>query len=117
MVALAPSPAFGDMLRDHLHEEGYGRALVTASRKEIVEYLQQPNLGVLLIDGNLGPLEGLQFITQLKAANPNLPPIVLAVEEASTAIVLAAHRNGVAQILIKPYSLDGNLTELLNQLI
>jgi hypothetical protein len=39
----------------------------------------------------------------------------MAVEEASTAIVLAAHRNGVSQIVVKPYSLDTAFSELLGQ--
>jgi DNA-binding response OmpR family regulator len=116
-VALAASPAAGDMLKDHLQEEGYGRVLVTASQKDLFDLLQQPNLGILLIDGNLSTLNGLALANQLRAAFPALPPVVLAVEDASTAIVLAAHRAGISQILVKPYSLDSALTDLMDQLI
>jgi CheY-like chemotaxis protein len=115
VVALAPTPAFGDILKDHLQEEGYGRVLVTHSRKDFLDFLQQPNLAVLFIDGNFSTLDALQFVTHVKSANPDLPPIILAVEEASAAIVLAAHRNGVAQILVKPYALDAAFSELLSQ--
>ena len=115
VVALAPTPAFGDILKDHLQEEGYGRTLVTHSQKEFMDFLLQPNLALLFIDGNLSTLDALQFVTQLRAAHPVLPPIILAVEEVSTAIALAARRNGVTHILVKPYELDAAFSDLLNQ--
>jgi CheY-like chemotaxis protein len=115
VVALAPSPAFADLMKEYLQEEGYGRVLVTNARHEFLEFMQQPNLAVLLIDGNLSSLDALQFVTHLKSTFAELPPVILAVEEASTAIVLAAHRNGVSQILVKPYSLDAAFSELLSQ--
>jgi DNA-binding NtrC family response regulator len=114
VVALASSPAHGDVLKVFLQEEGYGRALVTHNPLEFLEFLQQPNLAVLFIDGSFSTLDALQFIGQLKGAHPVLPPVILAVEEASTAVVLAARRNGVAQILVKPYALDAALSELLS---
>jgi CheY-like chemotaxis protein len=115
VVALAPSPAFADLMKEYLQEEGYGRVLVSHARHEFLEYMQQPNLAVLLIDGNLSSLDALQFVTHLRSIFTELPPVILAVEEASTAIVLAAHRNGVSQILVKPYSLDAAFSELLSQ--
>ena len=115
VVALAPTPAFGDILKDHLQEEGDGRTLVTHSQKEFMDFLLQPNLALLFIDGNLSTLDALQFVTQLRAAHPVLPPIILAVEEVSTAIALAARRNGVTHILVKPYELDAAFSDLLNQ--
>ena len=115
VVALAASPAHGDVLKAFLQEEGYGRALVTHAPGAFMEFLQQPNLAVILIDGSFSTLDALQFITQLKGTHPVLPPVILAVEEASTAVVLAARRNGVAQILVKPYALDAAFSELLGQ--
>jgi CheY-like chemotaxis protein len=115
VVALAPSPAFADLMKEYLQEEGYGRVLVSHARHDFLEYMQQPNLAVLLIDGNLSSLDALQFVTHLRSTFAELPPVILAVEEASTAIVLAAHRNGVSQILVKPYSLDAAFSELLSQ--
>jgi CheY-like chemotaxis protein len=115
VVALASSPASADMMKDYLQEEGYGRVLVTHARHEFLDFLQQPNLAVLFIDGNLSSLDALQFVSTLASSHPHLPPVILAVEEASTAIVLAAHRNGVSQIVVKPYSLDTAFSELLGQ--
>jgi CheY-like chemotaxis protein len=113
VVALAPTAVFGDMLREFLQEEGYGRVLVTPAAEEFLEFLNQPNLGVVLLDGQLSALESLEFARKLKEAFPDLPPIVLAAEDVSTAIVMAAHRSGVAQLLVKPYDLDEALSELL----
>jgi len=115
VVALVPNPAFGDVLKDHLQEEGFGRVLVTHAREELAGLLQQPNLAVLLLDGDFSTLDALQFIAQLKTAQPELPPVILAVEDVSTSVVLAARRNGVTQMLVKPYILDAAFTELLNQ--
>jgi len=115
VVALAPTPAFADLMKEYLQEEGYGRVLVSHARHDFLEYMQQPNLAVLIIDGNLSSLDALQFVTHLRSTFAALPPVILAVEEASTAIVLAAHRNGVSQILVKPYSLDAAFSELLSQ--
>ena len=115
VVALAPSPAFGDLLREFLTEEGYGRVMVTTAAEDFLEFLQNPNLGLLLLDGNQGPLEALSFVRKLKEAFPNLPPIILAAEEVSTSIVMAAHRSGVSQMLVKPYALDDTLSELLTK--
>jgi DNA-binding response OmpR family regulator len=115
VVALASTPAAGDFLREHLHEEGFGRALVTTSREELLEFLQQPNLAVLFLDGNLGILEALELISELRQVQPTLPPIILAVEEVSTGVALAARRHGVAHILVKPYALDAAFSDLLIQ--
>jgi CheY-like chemotaxis protein len=115
VVALAHSPADGDILKDYLHEEGFGRVLVTHQPKELAEFLQQPNLAVLLVDGDFGPLDALAFIGQLRSVQPDMPPVILAVEAVSTGIVLAAHRQGVTQMLVKPYALDAAFCDLLIQ--
>jgi hypothetical protein len=44
-----------------------------------------------------------------------MPPVILAVEAVSTGIVLAAHRQGVTQMLVKPYALDAAFCDLLIQ--
>lgn len=115
VVALAHSPAEGDILKDYLQEEGFGRVLVTHQPKELAEFLQQPNLAVLLVDGDFGPLDALAFIGQLRSVQPDMPPVILAVEAVSTGIVLAAHRQGVTQMLVKPYALDAAFCDLLIQ--
>lgn len=115
VVALASSPAFSDILKDFLQEEGYGRVLVTASMEELLEHLQQPNLGLVFLDGPWGTMEGLEFVSRLTGAFQDLPPIILAAEDISTSVVLAARRVGVAQLLVRPYAMDEALSSLFTQ--
>jgi DNA-binding response OmpR family regulator len=117
VVALAHDLATGSRLRNFLQEEGYGRVLVATAPDDIRDFLLQPNLAVLILDGDLGTLESLQLMSDLKAEFPSLPPVILAVAEVSAGIVLAAHRQGVAQVLVKPYALDAAFSELLDQIL
>ncbi|WP_306598550.1 hypothetical protein [Geothrix sp. 21YS21S-2] len=115
VVALSRTAAFDDILRSFLQEDGYGRVLTTTFPEEVFELLRQPNLGVLLLDGNMSVVESLEFVKRLQGACEDLPPIVLAAEDISTAIVLAARRNGVAQLVVRPYALDATFSALLSE--
>ena len=79
---------------------------MTTSRTELMEYLQQPNLGLLLVDGDMSTLEALELVSRLKDGFPGLPPVVMASSEISRTLVLAAQRKGVSQLLVKPYAFD-----------
>jgi CheY-like chemotaxis protein len=113
VVALTPNSVACDLLTAFLQEEGYGRVMVTASLEEFLTFLQLPNLSLVLVDGNQSTLEALGLVRKLQDTFNELPPIILAAEDVSTAIVMAAHRSGVSQMLIKPYALDEALAELL----
>jgi len=115
VVALAPSAAYGDLFKDYLQEEGYGRVLVASRLEELLEHLQQPNLALLFLDGGFGTMESLELVTKLKGQFEHLPPIVLAAEDVSMAIVLAARRAGVTQMVVKPYAFDEALSGVLMQ--
>jgi len=115
VVALVPTPACADRMKEFLQEAGFGRVLVATDLHVLQEYLQQPNLAMVFLDGDLGALEALQLVNGLKSSLPALPPTILAVEEASTSLVLAARRHGVAQVLVKPYDLDAAFCDLLTQ--
>ena len=115
VVALVTTPAACDLLKEFLQEEGYGRVMVTTSEEDFMEFLQLPNLGLVLLDGEQSTLEALEFVLKLQDAFPNLPPVILAAEHISPSIVLAAHRSGVSTMLVKPYVLDETLSELLTK--
>jgi len=68
---------------------------------------------VLFLDGNMSTVETLEFVQRLRGAFHELPPIVIAAEDISTAIVLAARRNGVNQLVVRPYALDGAFSSVL----
>lgn len=105
----------GELLRDHLLEEGYGRVLVALGWDEVVAHLHEPGVGLLLVDTPTPLLESMEMAQRLRDAGLNLPPIVLAAEEVSRSLVIAAQRAGITQMLVKPYALDDALSLLLEQ--
>jgi len=115
VIALARTAAFEEILKGFLQEDGYGRVLTTIFPDEVFEFLRQPNLGVLLLDGNMSVVESLEFVHKLRNAVHELPPIILAAEDISTAVVLAARRKGVTQLVVRPYALDAAFSALLSE--
>lgn len=109
------SAGHGELLRDHLLEEGYGRVLVAVGWDEVVAHLHEPAVGFLFIDTDRPVLESLEMVQRLQEAGLALPPIVLAAEEVSRALVLAAQRVGVTHLLVKPYTFDESLSLLFEQ--
>jgi CheY-like chemotaxis protein len=61
----------------------------------------------------MGVMESLEFVQRLRDEAPDLPPVILAAEDISTALVLAARRNGVTQLVVRPYALDATFSALL----
>lgn len=100
-------------LADHLLEEGYGKVLALETLEEVAAQLPLPNLGLILIDRGGPLLETLEGLGRLAAQLGELPPVVLAAEELSAPLVIAATRQGVTQLLVKPYALDEALSALI----
>ena len=99
-------------LADHLSEDGYGRVIAIEKLDELEACLPLPNLGLIMVDREgpvLETLEGLGRFTELLGT---LPPVVLAAEELSRPLVIAATRQGVTQLLVKPYALDEALSAM-----
>ncbi|MBK8794434.1 MAG: hypothetical protein IPN59_15270 [Holophaga sp.] len=114
-VLILSSAGHGSLLQSYLQDEGYARVLLAVGWDEVVAQLQPPGVHVLFVDTERPVLESLEMVQRLKEAGLVLPPIVLAAEEVSRALVIAAHRVGVAQLLVKPYGLDDALSTLLEQ--
>jgi CheY-like chemotaxis protein len=114
-VLLLTHSGYGDLLKDYLLDEGYGRVLRAASPQEMVSTLVQDSVSLVLIDIGIPILECFEMISNLKESDLELPPVILAAEEVSRALVLAAHRSGISQLLVKPYALDENFSMLLEQ--
>jgi CheY-like chemotaxis protein len=116
-VVMLASAGHGELLRDHLLDEGYGRVLVAVGWDDVVVLSLEPGVGLLLIDTEQPVLESLEMVQRLHEAGLELPPIVLAAEEVSVPLVLAAQRVGISQLLVKPYALDEALSVVLEQQI
>ncbi|HWQ09738.1 MAG TPA: response regulator [Holophaga sp.] len=116
-VVVFATAAYGQLLKQFLLEDGYGRVFTTSSQEELPGLLRQPNVGLVFIDAEMPVLECLELVSQLHETEPDLPPVVVAAQEVSRALVLAAHRSGISQLVVKPYSLDETFSSLLEQLM
>jgi hypothetical protein len=105
----------GELLRGHLLEEGYGRVLVALGWDEVVAHLHESGVGLLLIDTPTPLLESMEMVQRLRDAGMAMPSVVLAADEVSRALVVAAQRCGISHLLVKPYALDDALSLLLEQ--
>jgi len=114
-LLLYTSAGYGELLKGYLLDEGYGRVLVVANAQELEANLTQSGLGMVIIDNGTPILESLELVSQLHETMSDLPPFILAAEDVSRALVLAAHRSGVSQLLVKPYPLDEAFSTLLEQ--
>jgi AmiR/NasT family two-component response regulator len=114
-IVVMASAAYGPLLRDFLLEDGYGRVFVVADQDELAFCIRQPNVGLVFIDMEIPLLECLEMVSELPEEDLVMPPVIVAAQEVSRALVLAAHRTGVAQLVVKPYSLDDTFSSLLEQ--
>lgn len=111
MLIWGSQPLSG-FLADHLTEDGYGKVIAIESLDELEPHLPLPNLGLIMIDREGPVLETLEGLGRLGEQLGSLPPVVLAAEELSRPLVIAATRLGVTQLLVKPYGLDEALSAM-----
>jgi len=109
VIVWAAEPA-GGLLGDHLVDEGYGKVIVSEDAQEIAAALNLPNVSLLLVDREGPVLETLEALGHFAEACAQLPPVVLAADELSRTLVIAATRLGVTHLLVKPYALDESLS-------
>jgi len=114
ILILAPG-AHGDLVRDFLLEDGYGKVLLTGNLNELESMLEHQGIGLVFIDTNMPMLECMEFVARQGEEHHNMPPVILAAEEVSRSMVMVAHRSGVSHLLVKPYALDETLSALLEQ--
>ena len=114
-IVVLASAGHGELLREHLQDEGYGRVLLAVGWDEVVAHLHEASVSILFIDTDRPVLESLEMVQRFQEGGLELPPVILAAEEVSRALVLAAHRVGVTQLLVKPYAFDDTLSLLLEQ--
>lgn len=113
VVVATPGNAHRYLLVDHLTEEGYGKVLVAQTLQELLGLLEESTPNLLVIEDGVAELQGLELVEALHRIHDELPPIVLALEEISTATVLAARRVSVASLMVKPYELDEGFSAVL----
>jgi CheY-like chemotaxis protein len=114
-IVVMASSVYGQLLKEFLVEDGYGRVFVASNREELSVFIRQPNVGMVFIDADLPVLECFEMVSQLHEEDQDMPPVIVAAQEVSRALVLAAHRSSVSQLVVKPYSLDESFSSLLEQ--
>ncbi len=116
-IVILANAAYGQILREFLLEDGYGRIFLAANREELSDCIRQPNVGMVFIDNEMSILECLEMVTRMAGTDQELPPVIVAAEEVSRSLVLAARRAGVSQLVVKPYTLDETFSSLLEQVM
>ncbi|HJV89222.1 MAG TPA: response regulator [Holophagaceae bacterium] len=117
LVAMEDHPD-RDWLLSFLLDQGYQRVILAGTLTEILEALEQPGLSLIVIDGGVAELKGMELADFLKQRlGESKPPVLLAAETVQTVMVLAAKRAGVDQILVKPYDHDENLAAMIDGLV
>ncbi|HJV22681.1 MAG TPA: response regulator [Holophagaceae bacterium] len=117
LVAMEDHPD-RDWLLSFLLDQGYQRVFLAGTLTEILEALEQPGLSLILIDGGVAELKGMELADFLQQRlGESKPPVLLAAETVQTVMVLAAKRAGVDQILVKPYNHDENLSAMIDGLV
>ena len=105
----------GGRMRSFLLERGYARIMIAAGLDHLRTCLQQPNVGLLFLDGGLPVQASIALLHDLEGSLQALPPTVLAAEDVSQPVVLAAIQAGASQLVVKPYELDEDLAQMLDQ--
>ncbi len=107
-----------DWLQAFLEEEGYQRIHLASTLTQVLEGLDQPGLSLIIIDGGVAEIKGIELADFLKnRLGESKPPIILAQETVQTVLVLAARRAGVDEILVKPYDHDETLASKIETLL
>lgn len=84
-----------------LEKKGYDVLTVTNGHDAIEEYNANRDIDVVFLDESMPGLTGLETLTRLKSANPNLPVVMITKNEAEN-IMEEALGSQIADYLIKP---------------
>lgn len=112
-VVATPGNPHRVLAMDHLGEEGYGKVVSAQTLRDLLDLLDEAKPNLLVIEDGVAELQGIELVDALHRVHADLPPIVLALEEISTATVLAARRAGVTNLMVKPYDLDDAFSAIL----
>jgi len=103
-----------DRLAAFLAEEGYGRIMLAATLTELLEAFEGASVHLVLVDGGVAELKGLELASLLQhRPGDDHPPVILAEAIVDSDLVLGARETGVAQILVKPYEPDVDLARMI----
>ena len=103
-----------EALAGFLAADGYGQVLAVAALTELLDALDRAQL--VFVDGGVAEIQGLALASLLRRKlQDDMPPVILAEDTVDSELVLGAQETGVAQILVKPYSLDADFLRMLEE--
>ncbi len=86
---------------------GY-QTLAASNGNDAMSFLQESQVGMVVSDVQMKPIDGLTLLKQIKAFNPELPVLLMtAYREVDKAV--AAMRSGACDYLLKPFDPDSLL--------
>ena len=115
LLAMPDGPE-ADALSAFLAEDGYGRVFRASTLSELLETLERPGLHLILVDGGVEELQGLSLASLIhQHPGERDLPVILAEDSVDAELVLGAREANVAQILVKPYALDAEFRQMIEE--
>jgi REP element-mobilizing transposase RayT/DNA-binding response OmpR family regulator len=111
LIATASS-GFGELIRKTLEDAGSYQAFLATNRKEVMQYAQQPDLALAILDSNLERFPIRELGRVLRASHPGLKLIVIPAQGTSQLDTMGALR--ADGFLNKPFYLPDFLSIIKN---
>ena len=96
--------ALCDALKDTLEISGY-TVLTAGDGASALELLDNRNAHVVVSDVQMRPMNGLELLTRVKSAHPEIP-VILMTAYATIQQAVDAMREGAADYLVKPFEAE-----------
>ena len=104
ILVVDDDPFVGEMLAMILEDEGYGVETAESGEDALDKFIAAPDIGLLISDMNMPGMSGLELIAAIRAANPEIPVILLTgTEDASLG-------HEADEYLLKDEDLQDNIT-------
>jgi len=101
------------IIRDLLRQIGYDDVDEAATGREALEKLRGAQYGLVISDWQMEPMTGYDLLKEVRAdARLRDTPFIIVTAEAQRDNLAAAHRVGVDECLVKPFSADTLLSTI-----
>jgi len=101
------------IIRDLLRQIGYDDVDEAATGHEALEKLRAAPYGLVISDWQMEPMTGYDLLKEVRAdARLRDTPFIIVTAEAQRDNLAAAHRVGVDECLVKPFSADTLLSTI-----
>lgn len=108
------TPFMISLVRGLLGAVGINRVTAARNGAEALHLLETTPQNVALVDWEMGPVNGIEFVKAIRGPDSPAPrlPLIMLTAHAATCRVLEARAAGVNEYLIKPFTASGVLGRL-----